>query len=557
MVRTLTARASLDPEVLFDHYRGAGDNEGAAAQAALAAEKAHAALAFERTAFFYRAALALSPGSTETIAWTEHLANALADAGRPEEAAAVYLDAAGASFGPRRIDLERRAAEQFLIGGHIDRGMQVIRKVLRQLQMRLASGPRMALVSILWWRAVLRWRGLRFTPRSMDRVPAERLLRLDTCWSVTTGLAMVDSVRAAEFNTRHVRLALDAGEPYRVARALIVEAAFLKTGGRNPRYAAACAEQAALLAERCGHPHAMALAVLQAGMTAFLSGEWKQATPLCDRALQMLRAQGAGAWELTCAESFSLFALLLQGEIRTVAERLPSLLDAAADRGNLYYEAELRTRMNLVWLANDQPDEAERAANEAMERWSHDGFHRQHYNHVLARIQTALYRGQGETAWQLVTGNWRNFDRALIPHVHFQRVETLYLRARSALLLAAAGHSRPKLLSVARADARRLRRVPIRSSAPIATLIEAAAAYVAGSTTDACAGLAAAIDAFDAVDMRLYSAVCRRRLGMLQRDDTARSLLESSEAWMAAQGIRNPARISGLIAPGFDSPSAG
>jgi hypothetical protein len=360
MVRTLTARGSLNPEVLFDHYRGAGENEGAATQAALAAEKAHAALAFERTVFFYRAALTLSPHATERFTWTERLANALANAGRPEQAAAVYLDAADGSFGPRRIDRERRAAEQFLIGGHIDRGMQIVRGVLGQLQMRLASGPRAALVSILWWRTVLRWRGLHFTPRSIDRVPPEHLLRLDTCWSVTTGLAMVDSVRAAEFNTRHLRLALGAGEPYRLARALIAEATFLKSGGRNPRYAAACAEQAAHLADRCGHPHAKALVVLQAGMTAFLSGEWKQAAPLCERALQMLRAHGAGAWELTCAESFALFALLFQGEIRTVAERLPSLLEAAVDRRNLYYETELRTRMNLVW-AGDRPARRGRA----------------------------------------------------------------------------------------------------------------------------------------------------------------------------------------------------
>jgi hypothetical protein len=88
-------------------------------------------------------------------------------------------------------------------------------------------------------------------------------------------------------------------------------------------------------------------------------------------------------------------------------------------------------------------------------------------------------------------------------------------------------------------------------------LIEAAAAYVAGNMTDARAGLASAIDAFGAADMRLYAEVSRRRLGMLQEDDTGRSLLQSSEAWMAEQGIKNPARMCGLIAPGFDDSLAG
>jgi hypothetical protein len=58
--------------------------------------------------------------------------------------------------------------------------------------------------------------------------------------------------------------------------------------------------------------------------------------------------------------------------------------------------------MNLVWLAADQPDEGDRTASEAMDSWSHQGFHRQHYNHVLARIQTELYRGRADAAWDLV-----------------------------------------------------------------------------------------------------------------------------------------------------------
>ena len=61
LVRTLTARGADDPEALFEHCRGAGDRDGAARQAALAAAKAHAVLAFDRAAFFYRSALELVP----------------------------------------------------------------------------------------------------------------------------------------------------------------------------------------------------------------------------------------------------------------------------------------------------------------------------------------------------------------------------------------------------------------------------------------------------------------------------------------------------------------
>ena len=143
----------------------------------------------------------------------------------------MYLEAATGADGWRQIDLQRRAAEQFLVGGHIDEGLDVIRTVLRALHMRLAPSPLVALASLVWRRARIRWRGLAFVARDPDHIPADRLLRIDTCWSVATGLAMVDNIRAADFNTRHLLLALEAGEPYRIARALALEAGFLACGG--------------------------------------------------------------------------------------------------------------------------------------------------------------------------------------------------------------------------------------------------------------------------------------------------------------------------------------
>ena len=359
--------------------------------------------------------------------------------------------------------------------------MDVIRTVLRALHMRLAPSPLVALASLVWRRARIRWRGLAFVARDPDHIPADSLLRIDTCWSVTTGLAMVDNIRAADFNTRHLLLALEAGEPYRIARALALEAGFLASGGTGSRYAAECAERAACLARQSGHPHAEALSALTAGMSAFLAGEWKKASLLCERALVVLREQCTGAtWEMNCAESFLLGALLFQGEIGEVSRRLPALLTAARDRGNRYFETELRTRMNLVWLAADQPDEGERHANEAMEGWSHEGFHRQHYSHVLARIQTELYRGDAEAAWHLVAGNWPAFERTLLLRIQFLRIEASYLRARAALLNAARGRDVARFLSIARKDARRIGRFGLRWSDAIAMLLSAAVTYLEG-----------------------------------------------------------------------------
>ena len=551
LVRTLTARGVDDPEALFEHCRGAGDHEGASRQAVRAAIKAHAVLAFDRAAFFYRRALELTPGAPAANEWNHGLAEALTNAGRSPEAGDVYLEAATGVGGWQRVDLQRRAAEQFLIGGHIDRGMGVIGTVLRSLRMPLAPNPMRALASLAWRRARIRRRGLAFVARAADQIPEDHLLRIDTCWSVTTGLVMVDNIRAAEFNTRHLLLALEAGEPYRAARALALEAAFLTSGGPGGEAAAECAARAARLATQSDNPHAAALSALTAGMSAFLLGEWRKASRLCERALDGLRECPGAVWEKNCAESFRLYALLFQGQIGEVSRRLPGLLTAARDRGNRYFETELCTRMNVVWLAAEEPDEGLRQASAAMAGWSHEGFHRQHYSHALARIQTELYRGNAEAAWHHVARHRTAFECTPLLRVRYLRIETSYLRARAALLNAVRGREVARFVSIARKDGRRIGRFGMGWSDAIAMLLGAAEASLEHRRDDARAILAAAVVAFERADMTFHAAVARRRLGQLQGGEPGRSLVDEADAWMNSQGIRSPARMARLIAPGF------
>src|SRR5262249_16803690 len=154
------------------------------------------------------------------------LAQALANAGSPAEAAENYLEAARNIDQSRALDLQRRAAEQLLMGGHIEEGLKVLQTVLGAVGYKLATGPKRALLSLLIRRLHLRLRGIKFVKRDLSEIPKEQILRIDICWAVAAGLGNVDPIRAADFQTRHLLLALRAGEPYRVARALDLEAGF-------------------------------------------------------------------------------------------------------------------------------------------------------------------------------------------------------------------------------------------------------------------------------------------------------------------------------------------
>ena len=187
-------------------------------------------------------------------------AEALANAGRGPDAASHYL-AAAAMPAPEEeaVDLRRRAAEQLLRSGHIDEGLDAMSDVLRAVGLHLPRTPRLAMAALLWNKARLIIRGRRFTLRSADSVPPLELRRVDACWSVTLGLSLVDIVRAADFQARTLRLALDAGEPGRLARSLAMASGFAThEGGVARRRAPELLREAERLAEVHHDPYASA-----------------------------------------------------------------------------------------------------------------------------------------------------------------------------------------------------------------------------------------------------------------------------------------------------------
>ena len=552
MVEVLVEKRSDDCEALFEHYRGAGDHEHASIQAGLAAAKAGTALAFDRAAFLYGQALALRPASPAAAAWREGFADALAHAGRPAEAAEAYLSAAAGAGHAQRVELQRRAAEQFLIGGHMDRGLDLIRSVLAGMGMHPARSTRAALLSLVWRRAQLRWRGLRFVSRPVDEIDADVLLRVDTCWSATTGLALVDVIGASDFSARHLLMALDAGEPYRISRAMAIESVARGASASGRKLSARLIQQSRTLAASVGNPHAIAVSILADGINATTAGEWQKALTSSGQALAILRDQCVGlTWEMNMAQNLVIWALMYLGELGEVSRQVPALLADARSRGNLYLATELCTRSNYAWLAVDDPDEGERQTIETIARWSHKGFHRQHYSAMLARVQTALYRGDGEAGWRLLDEQASVFRRSLLTRAQLIRIESHYLRARCALALAAGNRNSRRFLSVARAGARRIARERMPWSDPIGLLVRAGVAYLEGSTPLALRYLHDAAGRFERADMKLYLAVARRRIGALQDDEHGRELQRQAEEWMAVQKIKNPACMTRMLAPGF------
>ena len=331
----LEASDSADPEVLGVHFLGSGQSERAALYFASAADEAADALAFERAAGLFRRALELQPALCP--AGTIHrlnarLGDALANASRGAEAASAYLAAVPDAPVADAIELQRRAAMQLLISGHIDKGLATLRTVLEAIGMALPVSPRQALISLLVQRARLRLRGLGFRERDPSEIAPADLTRIDVCWSAGAGLSVVDTIRGADFQARGLLLSLAAGEPSRIARALAMEAAHAASvGGSNGRTTTRLLDRAAELASRVEDPYASGMVALARGVSAYLEGRWTLAQMECDRAETIFRDSCTGvAWELDTAHAFALWGLSHQGAVAELSRRWPILLNLRA-----------------------------------------------------------------------------------------------------------------------------------------------------------------------------------------------------------------------------------
>jgi hypothetical protein len=416
-------------------------------------------------------------------------------------------------------------------------------------------------LSLLLLRARIKLRGLRFIERDETQIPAEALVGVDTCWSVTTGLAIVDHIRSAEFGARNLLLALNTGEPLRIVRALAMELAYTSIAGavsqpQNERLI----RIATGLAARVSNPEAGALLTLAKGSAAYMQGQWTVARELCEGAERVLRERCTGvAWQIDTAKFYTLLSLFYIGHIGELSRRLPVLLKEAQERDALYAETILRTRISyLACLASDDAPGAEQAVRQGMERWSHRGFHNQHYYEMVAAADVLLYTGDGTAAWNGLQKKWRDLSRTLLLRVQPVLIESLHLRARAALGAAVdpatTSPGRALLINVAERDAQRLHRLGAPWGQALAKLTLSGVATLRGDRARAVTHLEAAEATFEHSNMGLFGAVTRRRRGELLEGSRGEQLQQSADTWMRSQTIVDPERFAQMLAPGAFSP---
>jgi hypothetical protein len=543
-------------EQLARHWHGAGDVDHAAGHARRAGDEARARLDFDRSARWYAIAL-------EGTQWTEdeqrtlrtQLADALADAGRPRDAAEQFLIAAEGADDSLALELRRRASGSLLQSGYVAEGLELTRKVLAGVGLAMAKSPVRALLSMLARRAWLRIRGLGFRPRSLAEISQAELTRVDVCEGVSFGLAMVDTFRGMDFGTRFLLSALRLGERWRVSRAIALETDFLAATAKSRR----AVKLLETLEEMSGSLDQIAapsqLMTTRGFVDFFVHNRFRAALDQFTDAIASFRAVvGRAGFELDTVSMFRCFALYYLGELGELSRVVPAMAEAAMRGGNRYTAVTLHCAFPTAWLAHAEPDAIEAELDAALGSWNSvdGGYQLQHLLALASRVDLALYRGTPEAVTERIAAEWKPIRRSLVDRPPMQGMLLRFAIVRHAVACANAappGSTRRRdALAQARSHIRALKGdVPLVGSC--ALMCEGLLAEAKGDKTEALAHYRAALEGLERADAFLFVHGIRYRVGRLVGGDEGTRLCTDVRVWLAREGVREPDRILNMMLP--------
>ena len=561
----LEAEHDADPERLVQHWLEAQEDESAYRYAIAGAERANQCLAFDRAARLYRLAFELrtrlafeGEAASSNVANLQYLkrklGDALANAGRPVEAAEVYLEATAeeregsATF----AQLRRRGLNQLLRSTKVTEALALLRSSRSELGVWMPAGPLTTTAAVLLTRLCVNVRGVAHSRRGVGASPA-RVEQLDTMWTAGVLLSGLDPLMATYVRGRHLLLALRTGEPKHIAIALASESAQLGMRGMSCMAKAHSALAAAQEAARqVNDEFPMAVCDGVKAILAFCSGQLTRAVQLGQQSEAALREYGKRVrLELVLVRSVYLSALSMCGRWTELASSLAEFRkELEANPGAMPLTFPMWVQGHMILLAADNPEEAMRELDDMFSPFADNpaAFGRLHYWH--STIECLLYQGRCDEAWASFRRQWKALESSwVLRWDETNRIRMCHLGARCAIAVAELdGHAR----SVR--EYQGLRRVLTRSKSPVARgyglLLDAAIAS-ATNTDHAIALLSEAHARLQASGLEPHAAVALKRRGELIAGARGSALVESCDQQLASLGVRNVQRFSALLAPGF------
>jgi serine/threonine protein kinase/tetratricopeptide (TPR) repeat protein len=537
LAQALEANGS-GPAELADHYGAAGETKRALRYYTAAAIEAREALAFDRAAQYYVAALDASDLDPKQRAELEAAAaEALFNAGRCSEAALRFDSALSGAAGEANERLALRASEAWLLSGHVENGLAVLAPVLAKRRLSVRRGWR-AVVAIARQLVWLVTSGEVLLSRK--RLPATPQLKFeaDVSWSAAKGLIYVSPLEGTDFLLRSLGAAIQGGHRPDMARAL----GFLGAGmfmqfplleNRGRRYLSLAGE----IAQESNDPYLLAMREVWRGFSEVYPGRWEAMLEHSQRGLQMLESSCVGvAWESVVAQGVCAWAHQFLGDLKQSASFASGGLAVAQQRGDLFAEVMFSHYLAYTELAAGRLDDVRRRIEAVEERWQPSRYTVQHFYSTYLLAMLDLCDSKPLSAAEKLAACRKPFLQAGGGRAPMSRIDYALIEARIALTLDLA-EAKQLGLRPLRTIAAELRSERRSDGVGHAAFVLAADASKRGDVVAAETGWRKAVNAYRLSGMVLHEGCARFRLGEVTADAAT---MHDAEAQIAHCGVTSP-----------------
>ncbi len=417
-----------DADALALHWHGAGNEERTVRYAEEAGRRAMRGLAFDRASAWFRLAVHACAEPQRRPPLLRLLGTALANSGEGLQAAEAWSAAAEQAPAHSALQDLRLAGQQCIFQGRVDHGVALLEAVLTRRGLARPTNSGLLAARLLAARLRLP------LVREGSGGTAEKAAEFDELHGIASALMLVDPLRGAHLHALTYRMALELGEPGRLARALAAEAAWQASRSAPGARLDALLERARSLASTEPGRVTRAAVAVQAALAEWHRGRWNRAEAEACQALELLQRQSVTEpWLVPWAWMVRLEALWWRGETAELLRLLPTVRDDAKRRGDAYLNGLLRGHFDVLGaLAAGDPD----AAASALADFDPEGT-----GELLASllcgfgaVEVALVRGDADAARRALAAVAASPQFRLLRHARQLRVRHLFARGRVALL---------------------------------------------------------------------------------------------------------------------------
>jgi len=546
LLRELEVSGNLDADWLHTLALGAGQRVPALRYGLIAAERASSTLAFERAAELYQKCLELTEPAAVSGELYYKLALALARCRRGTQAAEAYLQAAARAEGEQALGLERMAALHLLRSGQFVRGEKLVDKVLRAQDAAVPESEGGLVAALAWERSLLLLRGGRHSPKVEAEVPNELRERVDLFATLTVDSMVYDSLRAALFQARCMRLALSAGDAASLTRAYCLAATVACVSGseRAARRSDQLLSQAETLCRPLGRVRLLRYLHVSRAVCAYLLGQPQRALPPAAEAERLYSEDTRGDeqgeyYHVFTANTVRIGALASLGQYARFTSELEACVERARSTDNHSMLLHLSLHQTLAEQLRGQP-RLSRARLDQQRAWLPQRFGMLHVLHMCSVMSAASATSDFEWAHHVVDAWWARYRSSFVHKSAYLALLSHSEHARMLLNEAVTRAKRRDVEPLVQDDLRALDDCPLTQLAqPAALLLRARLAGLRGQTEQALQHLRAAVAGFEAAGIGPDASLARWALGRTLADDEGRQLCALAEQQLREHGVHD------------------